>query len=327
MKVLLANDTGTVPHLGCKAVSDAHARLLGRAGHEIIHRRFLEPDRPTRSLADAEVVRSLEEDDRLSACIDEADAVIVNGEGTIHHGAGRRLLGILAIAQRRRKATLLVNAVFQDTSGFDETLRHLDDFTVRDVHSLQHAKERGFSARIVPDSYFAARFQGATMALSGDVVTDWHWQRSDVGEVLSRYMDDRGAAFVPFVTPSADIRWSSVPKDLSTARIVLTGRHHGVCAAIMAGRPFVALPSNTFKLEGLLEGLGLGRLLVADFEALLAARDWALDNEPLFATLADRLTGGQPLTTFRALGTEGESREDVELGKLAVDISRSTTTR
>jgi hypothetical protein len=322
VKVLLANDTGRVPHLGCKAVSNAHARLLGRYGHEVAHRRFLEPTPATEVNTDDAQVRLLEADEHLTACIDDVDAVIVNGEGTLHHGAGRHLLALLALAQRRHKATLLVNAVFQDTTGFDETLLNLDDFTVRDAWSLHHATARGFAARMVPDSYFAAGFSGQPFPLAGDVVTDWHWQRGDVGAALERYAQDRSTAFLPFVTPSADALWPGVPGNLATARVVLTGRHHGVCAAILAGRPFVAMPSNSFKIEGLLLALGLTNLLATDYDSLLRARDWAVDHEELFASLLDRLTGGEPLTTFRRLGISGANREDLEVVRLAEDLRR-----
>jgi hypothetical protein len=318
---MLANDTGRVPHLGCRAVSDAHARLLGRSGHEIVHRRFLEASPLTRATNADELVRLLETDEHVSACLDDVDAVIVNGEGTLHHGAGLHLLALLTLAQRRDKMTLLVNAVFQDTAGFDETLRKLDDFTVRDANSLQHATERGFAARMVPDSYFAARFSGPSQPLEGDVVTDWHWQCGDVGAALQRYARDRSAAFLPFVTPSADTLWPSVPADLTTARVVLTGRHHGVCAAIMAGRPFVAMPSNSFKIEGFLQAIGLGHLMATDFDGLLRARDWAVGHADAFTALRERFTAGLPLTTFQRLGNAGPSREDREVSRLAEDIA------
>jgi hypothetical protein len=318
---MLANDTGRVPHLGCRAVSDAHARLLGRSGHQVVHRRFLEASPLTEVTNHDDLQRLLEADEHVAACLDDVDAVIVNGEGTLHHGAGVHLLALLAIAQRRHKMTLLVNAVFQETTGFDETLRKLDDFTVRDAKSLQHAIERGFAARMVPDSYFAARFSGPSQPLEGDVVTDWHWQCGDVGEALQRYARDRSAAFLPFVTPSADTLWPSVPADLSTARVVLTGRHHGVCAAILAGRPFAVMPSNSFKIEGFLQTLGLGHLVATDYDGLLRARDWAVGHTDAFTALRERFTAGLQLTTFERLGNAGPSCEDQEVSRLAGDIA------
>jgi hypothetical protein len=82
------------------------------------------------------------------------------------------------------------------------------------------------------------------------------------------------------------------------------------------------MPSNSFKIEGLLDALGLSDLLATDFDSLLRARDWAVDHEEMFASLLDRLTGGEPLTTFRRLGTSGANREDLEVLRLAEDLRR-----
>jgi hypothetical protein len=38
--------------------------------------------------------------------------------------------------------------------------------------------------------------------------------------------------------------------------------------------------------------------------------------------LLDRLTGGEPLTTFRRLGISGANREDLEVVRLAEDLRR-----
>lgn len=42
------------------------------------------------------------------------------------------------------------------------------------------------------------------------------------------------------------------------ASLVVTGRFHGICLAILAKRPFVAFASNTHKIEGLLKDANLG---------------------------------------------------------------------
>lgn len=38
MRILLLNETGTWPHVGCLAVADAHARMLGSMGHVVARR-------------------------------------------------------------------------------------------------------------------------------------------------------------------------------------------------------------------------------------------------------------------------------------------------
>ncbi len=317
MKILLGNDTGTAPHLGCQAVSDGHARLLGRAGHEVVHRLFRGELARHEAVDEAQLVRNLERDERVAEMLEAVEAVVVNAEGTIHHGAGRSWLALLELAQRRGKATLLVNAVYQQMPGFEATLARLDDFTVRESRSLAEARARGGRPRLVPDSYLAARFSDGGDPFTGDVVTDWHRQRADSGDVLQRYLVERSATFAPLVTPEAMAGWASFPARLGGADCLLTARHHGVCAAIVAGTPFVALGSNTHKIEAMLQDLEVPFLVVESFADLQKMRDWAVSRRDLFRSLLERLTGGGPLTTFASLGTTGEDRENQEVARLA----------
>jgi len=45
------------------------------------------------------------------------------------------------------------------------------------------------------------------------------------------------------------------------AELIVTGRFHMVCLAMLAKTPFVAFPSNTFKIEGMLNDAGLNHRL------------------------------------------------------------------
>ena len=47
-------------------------------------------------------------------------------------------------------------------------------------------------------------------------------------------------------------------KKMSESKIVLTGRYHGMCTAIITRTPFLVLNSNSHKVESLLEDIGLG---------------------------------------------------------------------
>ena len=325
MKILLANDTGRMPHVGCQAVSDGHARLLGRAGHDVVHRlfrgvlgRFVRP-------ADSDIVRAMAEDEALVAMIDEADAVVVNGEGTLHHGAGRDLLGLLALAQNRGKASLLVNTGFQGTDGFADTLARLDDFVVREPRSQAAARARGLDARIEPDSYLAARFEaGPSDALAGkEVVTDWQRQREDVGAALDsfRLAHADSAVVMPLRFPEAARDWAAMPAAISRCRLLVTARHHGVYLAIVAGVPFIAMGSNTHKVEGTLEMLELKDLFCEAAAELEPARARALADPERFKGLRKRLNGGGLPDPFRALGSRGPEREAAEVRKLRADVA------
>ncbi|WP_075657660.1 hypothetical protein [Pseudochrobactrum sp. B5] len=185
MKVALFNDTAPFAHFGCQAVSDAHARMLGRAGHEVVERFFMDWRHGITDPKSPDAIDELLQNEEFLSRIEPVDAVLVNGEGTIHHGAGVHLLVVLGAAQRMGKSTLLVNAVYEDSRYHEDVILRLTDFTVRDKRSLNYARSNGLPARLVLDSSFAAVDSDAALAdLSGKaVLTDWHHQRTeDVGD-------------------------------------------------------------------------------------------------------------------------------------------------
>ena len=320
MKILLANDTALERHVGCLAVSDGHARLIGEAGHEITERLFIGALDHHVGVTDDALVVSLGADDALLARIDSVDAVVVNGEGTIHHGRGRPLLALLALAQARGKPTLLVNAVFQETAGFDDTLKRLDDFTVRESRSLEHARSRGLTARRTPDAILAARFSVSPPRGSGEFVTDGHWQCQETRDILAAMQAETGARLLSLMEPDLVANWRETPSGLAGARMLITGRHHGAYLALLADVPFVALASNTFKLEGLTEDLGRPDLMAHSLDDVRAIRNRLLDEGLDSRALLRRLTGDEPISSFRLLGRGGLNRAEAEVARLEADL-------
>jgi polysaccharide pyruvyl transferase WcaK-like protein len=74
----------------------------------------------------------------------------------------------------------------------------------------------------------------------------------------------------------------------ANTKFVITGRFHGVCFCLKVGVPFLAVRSNTYKVEGLLEDAGFADRLVAkdaladrdrSFELLTAAANWSEADE------------------------------------------------
>jgi len=296
--------------------------MLGRAGHQVIIRHFLGSLIRFRC-SDAEAgVRSVLDDPLLGEQLAVVDAVVVNGEGSIHHGAGTEYLALLGAAQELGKATLLVNAVLQDVFGFDGILKKLDDFTVRESSSKQFAEQLGVPCRVVPDSCLEAGFsQQPSLDLCGaDVLTDWHHERdADVGRACVDYLAGQtgSCAFLPLHFADASTTWRAFPATLRGGDVVVTARHHGVYLAAIAGRPFVPLGSNTFKMEGLLEGFRELGPVRPNATAIMEGVDWARHHRSAFEQFAGSLMGQLPLSTFRALGGSydpgGEEREGLRL--------------
>jgi len=321
MKVLLLNDTGTVPHIGCQAVSDAHARMLGQAGHQVIDRAFLGDLRRFAGKDEGACVARVLGDDAMRGRLEACDAVVVNGEGTLHHGNGTEYFAVIDAAQRLRKATVLVNAVFEAHTGWHAALSRLDDFCVRDLHSLQYARSLGLRCRLVPDSFLGARFDaGRFIDLSGRIViTDWHPARdADVGATLRTLIDaDASTFYFPMLHAVHAHLWRGAAAVWASADLIITGRHHGVYLAATARKPFVALPSNTRKVEGLIEAAGATIPVCASTSEVEAALSHAMSHPGEYERLFDWMDAQMPLTTFSALGQGAdESDPERELGRL-----------
>lgn len=311
LSVVLFNDTGNQPHVGCLAVSEAHRRMLERIGVQVNHRFFVNQCcQFWKGTAEASVAAIL--DSELAELLDAADAVVVNGEGTIHHRAGQHLLAILAAAQRLGRATFLVNAVFQECPGHEATLKALDDFTVRDACSSAYLRGRHIPHRVVLDSVLEAEFSpDPRHDFEGRVVvTDVVGCCSEVTAALEALRAELGdwGRFYPLEHPDRRADWRHAVADFRTASVVITGRHHGLYLAGLAGVPFVALRSNSWKMEGLLALFG-DRIPVCGHPRELAQRAaQAQRDRSLFAEFADFLRSQRPLSTFRVLAGMGRER-------------------
>lgn len=327
MKVMLLNDTASVPHIGCQAVSDAHARMLGGMGHTVTRRHFLGELRHFALPDEAAAIEMVLRDESVRTDIESCDVVIVNGEGTLHHGAGTEYFAVLGAAQRLGRMTLIVNAVFEAHSGWFDVLGQLDDFCVRDASSLHCAHALGLRARLVPDSMLAAQFDGpAYVDLQGRiVVTDWHPQRDlDVGRTMRLILDAvEDTIYFPMLHGIHADHWRGALAAWSHADFVLTARHHGVYLAIGAGRPFVALGSNTRKIEGLFEAAGVRIPVCTSPEDVETAMRYAEKCPGEYAKLSGFLESFLPLSTFAALGRGGDDTDPLhELDLLRKDLSR-----
>lgn len=325
MRVMLLNDTASVPHIGCQAVSDAHARLLGAAGH-IVSTRYFVGELARFALPDEEAaIQAVLGEAQLRAQIEACEAVVVNGEGTLHHGAGSEYFAVLGAAQRLGRATLIVNAVFEAHQGWQQVLSRLDDFCVRDAASASCAHRLGLRCRLQPDSILGAQFDAPKFIDLRDqiVVTDWHPARDhDVGATLRTILGAvEGSVYFPMLHGIHAHLWRGALAAWSEAACIITARHHGVYLAVAAGRPFVALPSNTQKIEGLFQAAGVGIPLCTTTGEVEAALGFAFEHLAEYEKLTAYLRSFLPLQTFSALGQSvGETTAQAEVERLHAQL-------
>lgn len=227
-----------------------------------------------------DVVRTFTDPDSLESRgfqegLADVDAILVNGEGTMHHDTRDALALSRAIvhAKRHGKKTALVNALWQDNRVANTCLRSLDFISARDSLSKQELCTGGaLQAHVAPDLSLyrgaagtpAGLPRGDTAAHSGIVVVD------SVDENLALRLKHFASAHqLPFRVmqdwrvredsdrhPLAREEFFSLA-DFAGTGLLISGRFHAVCFAVKYGCPFLAVPSNTRKLEGLLRDAGL----------------------------------------------------------------------
>lgn len=297
IKAVLLNDTRVDRHHGCTSVIGTIDTLCAANGISIVARGPAHAD--------------WRENPSLTAAIDAADCVIVNGEGTIHHDrpAGKALLAAGPYARERGKRAYLLNATWQANAA--DSLRMLEAFdivTVRESASEAELAAHGFAPRRIPD---LALYHRAAESDRRSGVAYCDSVQGPKALALYRRMWALGAEPLPIVqlslAPMEVIRWvkrydpsilamlrpahardalraswqdyreQTAERDAFTARVaaselIVTGRFHMMIFALGAMTPLLAVGSNTHKIEATLHDAGLEPWrMVADPSAIDAA--------------------------------------------------------
>lgn len=288
VRIALFNDTSANGHFGCDAVMRTLAAAIAARGGEILYRHPVGEDWRGNAAAERAVA--------------EADLVLVNGEGTIHHNTARaqNLAAVAPFARRLGKPAFLVNATIQAIGPATvEAIAHFDRCWVRDTRSAQALRQHGIEAEICGDLSLAHHLPAATRQDSRPIVIDS--VRADVMvelATLSRHLDAElvsmkyrnGDLLVLPPDAAADVRASMAARRVDGVSDyagfaafaghhawMLTGRFHAVCMAINIGLPFLAFPSNTAKIEALIADAGLSprRMLAMPPAGNLAPFDYS----------------------------------------------------
>ena len=113
MKVMLLNDTASVPHIGCQAVSDAHARMLGGMGHTVTRRHFLGELRHFALPDEAAAIEMVLRDESVRTDIESCDEPAKRGQTPFpHHNYAATMRNSVALAtgrtmlRSRRRSTM-----------------------------------------------------------------------------------------------------------------------------------------------------------------------------------------------------------------------------
>jgi len=307
-KAVVLNDSNPDGvHFGCMRVMDAIRTGLSSRGIDIL----------------AVVPHATEwmKDPQWLAQVQAADVIVINGEGTFHHGSrkARWLLDAVEVAKQTGAKTALVNALWQDNpADFAALAAELDDIYCRDSRSAEElTRALGRHIEWFGDlSLYAAVPKPASdrtsTILLGDSVHSTVTRRI---AALARPLAEAGRTtrIVPVVNQLRQISPSLVgwrrmlrsalirlrqrqfvrqfPEthfaktdieylaELQSCALSVTGRFHAACLALATETPFIAVSSNSWKMEALIEDVGLSHDRLVPIGRLdaecVSGRDWS----------------------------------------------------
>ncbi|MEA1988427.1 MAG: polysaccharide pyruvyl transferase family protein [Pseudomonadota bacterium] len=269
IQVAIINDTRPTHHYGCMLVMENLTRLLSEKGVEVVWTWPVGIDwRKHKS--------KIEKHPKV-------DAIIVNGEGTIHHSADRKHARALAefasFANNELKTpSYLINAtLYENEASLYENLKAYRAIYVRDNGSLKELKSFGLSGTYVPDLTFAKAGSYQRNPIKKGCVIDTAL-KSEI-PALKQYCHENEFDFRSMVVARASnanffksprpfvkniAKWLTHDRHVSTKpsafinylneyEVVVTGRYHTVTMCLKNKIPFVALESNTPKITWVLE--------------------------------------------------------------------------
>ncbi len=291
-RLVLINDTRADLHHGCEIAVAAIQHLA--AQHGMIF------------TAAAPMQTDYTQDAQFMAHFSAADGIVVNGEGSIHHDKppAKWLLQAGQLAKSQGKPSVLFNTTWAHNGpAFVDAARSFDLISVRESSSQAELAQSNVTATIAPDAalYFdwphAQQRTGVTVTDS--VLTDatrhlTRFARSHGAQMInirfpdttlrSRFADfrrmlDRNA---PFNLPnlrdalgaashgfgSTDRSTPDFLHKIASSQLLITGRFHAVILALATRTPFLAMASNTHKIEATLRDAGLADWRIVTPETL-----------------------------------------------------------
>ena len=179
---------------------------------------------------------------------DKTNAIIINGEGTMHHNAplACQYLDLMLKAASSNKKIFLINTVWQDMYLSDPLIKVLQNsyISVRDIKSQKELEKHNIKSHFHLD-------------LSYDMKVPFPEPKRD-GLVIGTFSMDydkrkKSASSVSIFTEN----WEDLVTRLSKANYFITSRHHEMYAACLARCPFYVYQGNSWKNEGLLGAAGV----------------------------------------------------------------------
>ena len=281
-KLALLNDTRTQFHHGCELVLKQIEKKLYERNVSIhsVSMEGTEWDKNT----------------TFKTLASECSGIVVNGEGTIHHGrqAGKKLLQVANYAEEIGIPCFLINTTYQSNPvEYGNFLKKFKRIYVRETKSREELEKIKICSVVVPDITLSYEFNHSNDR-NGFGVSDS--AMTPLSEVLYNYCKHYHGQFMPvirsrkndgkvdFVESLRHVKFKvnnfilkikndknylnirnfyisrSIDhylSDISKKEYLISGRFHVTCFCLLTETPFFALEGNSHKMQSMLEDIGV----------------------------------------------------------------------
>ncbi|QKF67959.1 polysaccharide pyruvyl transferase [Arcobacter venerupis] len=290
--IVLLNDTSFENHHGCNIVIENIKRNLEK--------------RDIKLLATNPIGIDWKKNASFLNNLNQSDGVIINAEGTIHDDSDYAY-SLLEIVNYTNKPCFLINMTYQNNSEkFSELVSKFRKIYVRETFSKKELIKNNIDSEVVPDMTFYALKKNYVLKDKKKVyITDSHDIKKS--EKLYKIAEKNKITFLPIIAPfekysnlngffkklkfnffnnygsfiekSKTLKYKykrfilvdnedDLLENIRNSSFLISARFHAICLSLHFKVPFVAISSNTFKIESLLSDIGLNKRRIIDIKEL-----------------------------------------------------------
>ncbi len=276
--VLLVNDTSLVCHHGCTLLMQCIYDVF-KKNNIIIKDRIFYEENYTKYL-----------NKKINF-----DLILINGEGTIHGKKNadikkvKQILDFIKLVKKNYKIPVIIfNSTISSLSNNQlKTLRMLDKIYVRESYSYNYLKINKINSMIVPDLLSLLKFKDNKIG-KNIIVNDSSVKINN--KKLKEFSKFNNYNYVPLLYNN-HLRYfryfiykliriyefkfitqfyltikkyyvRSFLKQTNDSKFIITGRFHSIFIALARMKPFYTFESDTYKVRGLLDMLGLRNRII-----------------------------------------------------------------
>jgi len=229
--------------------------------------------------------------------INNYDLILINGEGTIHGKINsdtnkvREIIEFIKIVKKKYKTPIVIfNSTISSLKKEQlQIINLVDKIYVREKYSYDYLKKEKIKSEILPDFLTLLKIKNSNKKNQTIIVTDSSIQKTS--KKLLRFSTLKNHIYIPilynnylrymrFFTFKFALKFklflfinlylflknkylNFFLKKISNSKFIITGRFHGIFICLALMKPFYTFQSDTYKINGLINLIGLKKRMLS----------------------------------------------------------------